>query len=105
MLLDEPTSALDIGRAQEVLELVDALRAARGLTVIAAMHDLTLAAEYSDEVMLLDRGRVVAHGTPVEVLTRETIENLYEATVDVTFMDSAPAVIPRRKRVLPRASS
>ncbi|AFB73304.1 Spermidine/putrescine import ATP-binding protein PotA [Corynebacterium pseudotuberculosis] len=105
LLLDEPTSALDIGRAQEVLELVDALRAARGLTVIAAMHDLTLAAEYSDEVMLLDRGRVVAHGTPVEVLTRETIENFYEATVDVTFMDSAPAVIPRRKRAFPRVSS
>lgn len=97
LLLDEPTSALDIGHAQEVLELVDALRATRQLTVVAAMHDLTLAAEYSDEVALLDQGRIVAHGTPADVLTEETIENIYEATVDVTFIGGAPAVIPRRQ--------
>ncbi|QQU26670.1 ABC transporter ATP-binding protein [Corynebacterium ulcerans] len=96
LLLDEPTSALDIGHAQEVLELVDALRITRRLTVVAAMHDLTLAAEYSDEVALLDQGRIVAHGTPAEVLTEETIENIYEATVDVTSIGGTPAVIPRR---------
>lgn len=57
LLLDEPTSSLDIGRQQRVLELVDRLRREDGLTVLSAMHDLTLAAQYADELALIDRHR------------------------------------------------
>ena len=64
LLLDEPTSALDIGHQQEVLELVDELRRDRGLTVLATMHDLSIAGEYADRMVLLAGGRVVAAGTP-----------------------------------------
>src|SRR5206468_2498861 len=71
LLLDEPTTALDIGHQQEVLELVDELRRDRGLTVLASMHDLSVAGEYADRLVLLSRGRVVAAGTPREVLTEE----------------------------------
>ncbi|MCL2419406.1 MAG: ABC transporter ATP-binding protein, partial [Conexibacteraceae bacterium] len=60
LLLDEPTSALDLGRQQEALELLDELRRQDGLTVISAMHDLSLAGQYADRLILLDTGRVVA---------------------------------------------
>src|SRR5205085_981831 len=56
LLLDEPTTALDVGRQQQALELVDGLRADGRLTVVCAMHDLTLAALYADRLLLLDRG-------------------------------------------------
>jgi len=83
LLLDEPTTALDIGHQQQVLELVDRLRREEGLTVVAAMHDLTLAAQYGDRVVLVDRGRVVAEGRARDVLTSERVEALYGARVRV----------------------
>src|SRR4029077_5803269 len=69
VLLDEPTAALDIGHQQQALELLDVLRAESALTLVAAMHDLTLAAQYADRMVLLNAGRLVADGTPVDVLT------------------------------------
>jgi iron complex transport system ATP-binding protein len=97
LLLDEPTTALDVGHQQQVLELVDELRRADGLTVVAAMHDLTLAAQYGDRIVLVDRGRVVAEGGARDVLTEERIASLYGATVRVVHGDGTPAVIPVRK--------
>ena len=58
LLLDEPTSALDIGHQQQALELVARLRRDHGLTVVSAMHDLTLAGLYSDRLALLHEGHV-----------------------------------------------
>jgi len=66
LLLDEPTSALDIGHTVSVLDLVDELRAERGLTVVAAMHDLDTAGRYADTLALLDGGSVAAVGPPVK---------------------------------------
>jgi len=83
LLLDEPTSALDIGRQQDVLELVDSLRRDLGLTVLSAMHDLTLAGQYAARLVLLERGRVVVDGPPREVLTRELIAQVYGAEVAI----------------------
>jgi iron complex transport system ATP-binding protein len=97
LLLDEPTTALDVGHQQQVLELVDELRRADGLTVVAAMHDLTLAAQYGDRIVLVDRGRVVAEGGARDVLTEERIASLYGATVRVVHRDGAPAVVPVRR--------
>jgi iron complex transport system ATP-binding protein len=96
LLLDEPTAALDMGHQQQVLELVDELRRADGLTVVAAMHDLTLAAQYGDRLVLVDRGRVVAEGSAHEVLTPERLESLYGANVRVLQHGSTPIVIPVR---------
>ncbi len=62
LLLDEPTTSLDLGRQQQALELVAALREQRELTVISAMHDITLAAQYADRLLLLAGGRLVADG-------------------------------------------
>jgi len=96
LLLDEPTSALDIGHQQSVLDLVDDLRRQDGITVVAAMHDLTVAGQYADRVVLLADGRVVADGTPAEVFAPQRIEQVYEARVLVVETADGPAVIPYR---------
>jgi len=96
VLLDEPTAALDIGHQQQALELVDALRLDSELTLVSAMHDLTLAAQYAERMVLLDHGRVVADGAPHDVLTESLIAAHYGATIDVVPVDGRVAVIPRR---------
>ena len=69
LLLDEPTSMLDIGHQQQVLELVDGLRRDGGLTVLSTLHDLTIAGQYADELVLLHEGQVAAAGSAAAVLT------------------------------------
>jgi len=97
LLLDEPTNALDVGRGQQALELVDALRREAGLTVLAAMHDLTLAGQYADRLLLLDCGRIVAAGGAPEVLTDELISCHYGASVRVLQdEDGRVVVVPVR---------
>ena len=97
LLLDEPTAALDVGRQQQVLELVDTLRATEGLTVVSAMHDLTLASEYADRLLLLSAGELVAEGSAQDVLTEQAIADHYGAAVRVIADNgTAVAVIPAR---------
>jgi iron complex transport system ATP-binding protein len=98
VLLDEPTTALDIGHQQQALELLDGLRSSQGLTLVAAMHDLTLAAQYADRVVLLDEGRCVADGPPDAVLTEDAVALHYGAAVHVLRLDERIAVVPVRRR-------
>ncbi len=99
LLVDEPTTSLDVARQQEVLELIDEIRAARGLTVIAAMHDLTLAGQYADRLALLVSGEIVLTGKPHEVLTESIISSHYGANVRVIEHDgTGRAVVPVRRR-------
>jgi iron complex transport system ATP-binding protein len=93
LLLDEPTTALDAGRQQEALELIDTLRLDAGLTVVAAMHDLTLAGQYAPRLLLLSGGRIVAQGAAAEVLTEALVAEHYGARVRVV----EGAVIPVRR--------
>jgi iron complex transport system ATP-binding protein len=97
LLLDEPTSALDIGHQQEVLELIDRLRGERGLTVVATMHDLSIAGEYADRMVLLAGGRVVAAGTARQVLTEELLAKHYRVRVKVIDGEQGPLVVPVRR--------
>ncbi|MEE6261169.1 ABC transporter ATP-binding protein [Plantactinospora sonchi] len=96
LLLDEPTSALDIGHQQEVLELIDQLRRDDGLTVLATMHDLSVAGEYADRLVLMAGGRVVAAGPPRDVLTAELLSTHYQARVRVIDGEHGPLVVPVR---------
>jgi iron complex transport system ATP-binding protein len=97
LLLDEPTSALDLGRQQDALELLDELRRDSELTVLSAMHDLSLAGQYADRLLLLDRGHVVAQGNPDAVLSEEVIAAHYDAKVRVIHENGAVFVLPRRE--------
>jgi iron complex transport system ATP-binding protein len=103
LLLDEPTSALDLGHQQLVLESVDRLRREDGLTVVSTLHDLTAAAQYAERLLLLDRGRAVAAGTPLEVLTAERIERVYRAHVSVNS-DTFGRPVPVPLRPSPRST-
>ena len=97
LLLDEPTSSLDIGHQQQALELVDGLRREHGLTVVAAMHDLTLAGLYADRLALLHQGHLVASGPAQHVLRAETLSEFYGASVRVVHEDDGTVVVvPRR---------
>jgi iron complex transport system ATP-binding protein len=97
LLLDEPTSALDLGRQQQALELVDELRHDEPLTVVSAMHDLSLAGQYADRLLLLDRGEVVAEGSARDVLSEERISRYYGASVRVIREDGRVFVLPQRE--------
>ena len=76
LLMDEPTANLDVLHQLKVLDLVRQL-VDDGLTAVAAIHDLNMAARYCDKLVLLSDGRVLAEGTPGEVLTPETIESAF----------------------------
>ena len=96
LLLDEPTTALDLGRQQLVLELVDALRG-DGLTVVTTMHDLTLAGQYAERLILLDQGSVVAEGTAADVLSAPNVAEYYGANVRVVEDQGGVFVLPVRR--------
>jgi iron complex transport system ATP-binding protein len=83
LLLDEPTAHLDISHQIEILELLQKLNRERKVTVVAAMHDLNLAALYFERLVLLDRGSVFADGSPDSVITKEIIHRVFSATVEV----------------------
>ncbi|MBN2622544.1 MAG: ABC transporter ATP-binding protein [Acidimicrobiales bacterium] len=98
VLLDEPTTALDVGHQQQVLELVDTLREVHGLSVISTMHDLTLAGQYADRLVLLDGGRVVVEGAADGVLTEDNLARYYGAKVRIIHDGGQPVILPFRER-------
>jgi iron complex transport system ATP-binding protein len=79
ILLDEPTANLDIGRQVEILDLIKNLCTENNLTVMAAVHDLNLAAQYCDRVILIHEGKIHAEGTPQEVITENNMRQVYGA--------------------------
>jgi iron complex transport system ATP-binding protein len=83
LLLDEPVVHLDVNHQIEVLELIRRLNRETGLTVLATMHDLNLASLYFDRLVLLNEGKVVASGTPGEVLREDIIRRVFRAEVRI----------------------
>jgi iron complex transport system ATP-binding protein len=83
LLLDEPTAHLDINHKAETLDLVRALCRNRGLAVLLALHDLNLAAQYCDRVVMMAGGRIFRQGAPAEVITEENIRAVFGAEVKV----------------------
>jgi iron complex transport system ATP-binding protein len=81
LILDEPTNHLDIGHQLSALDLIRKLNREDNMTVIAVFHDLNLAAEYCDKLVVLDGGRVDALGSPDEVVTVDMIQRVYGVTV------------------------
>jgi iron complex transport system ATP-binding protein len=94
VLLDEPTSNLDIWHQIDVMEILRSLVRKRGLTAVIAIHDLNIAARYSDTVVMMKKGRIVATGKPESVLTVENLESVYGIHADVKITEDIPYVIP-----------
>ena len=95
-LLDEPTAALDIKHQEGVLRQARE-SAARGAAVVVVLHDLSLAAAWSDRICVLAQGEVRACGTPVDVLTSELVSEVYDHPCDVVHHDGNLLVVPRRQ--------
>lgn len=81
LFLDEPTSHLDIGYQVQILGLLRRLNKERNLTVVIVLHDLNLASEYCNRLLLLDDGMLYRDGTPEDVLTYQNIESVYKTLV------------------------
>ena len=82
LLLDEPTLHLDLAHQVSLLAAIRRLRDQRGLTVLAVLHDLNLAAAFAPRVAVLDGGRVVADGPPDEVLSPDLVQRVFGVSVD-----------------------
>jgi iron complex transport system ATP-binding protein len=82
LLMDEPTLHLDLAHQVALLAAIRRLRSQRGLTVIAVLHDLNLAAEFAPRTVVLANGRVAADGPPSEVLTPELVGEAFGVRVD-----------------------
>lgn len=96
ILLDEPTTFLDLSHQLEVLRLVRTINRDRGATVVMVLHDLSLAGRFSDRLVVVGRGRVLADGAPWDVLTPEVLRDAFglEALVMPDPRSGAPLVVP-----------
>jgi iron complex transport system ATP-binding protein len=96
LLLDEPTTFLDLSHQIEVLDLLRSLNRNDGTTIVVVLHELNLAARYADDLVVMSGGRVVAHGAPADVLTREVVSQAFDldALVIPDPLTSTPLVIP-----------
>ena len=96
ILLDEPTSHLDIAHQLDILSRVRGLSTARGVTVVAALHDLNLAARFSDRIVVLSRGRRVADGPPSAVISEELLARVWGVVADLRRdpRTGAPYLLP-----------
>jgi len=98
LLLDEPTSHLDIAHQLDLLTRVRALSRSEGVTAIAALHDLNLAARFADRIVVLSRGRRVADGSPRNVLSEDLLARVWgvDAQLAVDSRSGLPYLLPRR---------
>ncbi|MGY5766341.1 ABC transporter ATP-binding protein [Brachybacterium sp. DNPG3] len=96
LLLDEPTTFLDVAHQIEVLDLLADLNASRGITVVMVLHDLNLAARYSDQLVMIADGGVHSAGAPAEVLTEEAVREVFGLTSRIIAdpLSGLPLVLP-----------
>lgn len=94
ILLDEPTANLDIHHQIDFLDLILTLNRERGLTIVMASHDMNIASEFCDRLILLQDGRIYKMGTPDEVITKENIESVYgcEVWIDQNPVSGMPRI-------------
>jgi iron complex transport system ATP-binding protein len=98
LVLDEPVANLDISHQVKTFELLKRLTNDEGMSAIVVTHELNLAAEYADKVLLLKSGQVVAGGPPLKVITKENLQSVFETPlmVDNNPVSGAPRVTPVR---------
>ncbi len=96
LLLDEPTTYLDLAHSLEVLDLVDRLHDEMGRTVVMVLHDLNLAIRYSDRLIVMRAGRIVAQGAPADIIDAELLREVFglAATVLEDPVSGRPMIVP-----------
>ena len=96
VVLDEPTTGLDLRHQMEILELVRREVEEGRLSVLATLHDLTLAGQFADELVLLNNAKVTAKGSAREVVRSKELQEAYQMSLHVVEIDGADVVVPRR---------
>ncbi|WP_002145656.1 ABC transporter ATP-binding protein [Bacillus cereus] len=96
LLLDEPTTFLDIVHQLEVMELVKRLNEEFGMTIIMVLHDINQAAQYSDRLLVLKRGKIQYDGVPEEVLCQQMFQHVFGIEVDIFQGSDKPFFTPKR---------
>lgn len=96
LLLDEPTTYLDLAHSIEVLDLVDRMHEELGRTVVMVLHDLNLAIRYSDQLIVMRDGTIVAAGAPKDIISAELLVEVFglEAAVIADPVSDRPLVVP-----------
>lgn len=99
LFLDEPTTYLDLATSVDILELVDSLRQELGRTVVMVLHDLNLAVRYSDYLVIMKEGQVIASGAPAEIITAELLQDAFDLRARVIEDPETgdPLIVPLRK--------
>ena len=102
LLLDEPTSHLDITHQVHILNVLQQLNQDLGLSVLMVIHDLNLASEYCDRLILINHGKIYTQGTPEEVLTFQNIEDVYKTVVvtQANPLSGKPVIFLASQKVL-----
>ena len=96
LLLDEPTSNLDMKHQLDVLETISSMVKEKGISAVMAIHDLNLAARFSDKLVMLKKGVVYASGTPIDLLSEKNISDVYGVEAIVMRSLDKPCIVPLR---------
>ncbi len=104
LLLDEPTNHLDINHQVEILDLLTQLHEETGLTLVCVTHDLNAAAEFAEQLVLMESGRPLAIGNAGQVLTEQLIHQAYGVEVWIEQIGGCARIIPKSRRYLTRPS-
>jgi iron-siderophore transport system ATP-binding protein len=97
LLLDEPTTYLDLAHAVDVMNVVHAAAHLAGRTVVVVLHDLTLAAQYADHLVVMGDGEIAAEGRPVDILSAQLLFDVFGLRATVVEVGGAPVVVPDRR--------
>ena len=94
LILDEPIAHLDLRFQYEVLHLCQKLQQEEGLTILSVLHEINLAAEFSDRLLLMNRGTLLAKGVPGEVIKPRTIKEAYGINIEIVEKNGKPYLFP-----------
>lgn len=94
LFLDEPTTYLDVRYQLDILRLIQTLNREFGITVIMVLHDINQSLYYSDEIVAMKDGRVLAQGVPEEIITAELVKQVYDVDLQIQQVNGKPFVIP-----------
>ena len=94
LFLDEPTTYLDIRYQLQILKLIRQINREYGITIVMVLHDINQSLYYSDEIVAMKDGKMIAHGLPEEILTGELVQEVYDVNLDIRTVDGKPFVIP-----------
>ena len=94
LFLDEPTTYLDVRYQLQILKLIQKLNREYGITIVMVLHDINQSLYYSDEIVAMKDGRMIAHGLPEEIITKELVQEVYGVDLTIQSVDGKPFVIP-----------